>query len=600
MVGTGTVTNQAFYDMNDITILKTTLTELSTNTENNTTMINVKVELIGNSNTNNAWSDFKQDLTITVGDRVRTSSINGYNLAYGVSRTLYNVNWTINRDPNSAGIFTVGTSLTDAAATSGTQWPVAKASYTTKIQMSEINAASTPSINVQSEYIGNAITIQTNRKSSLNVHNIDYVKPDGTLVNIARNVGESRSWTIPITIASFMTDSTSYSLTIQVTTFKDGVQIQQPQRTTLTVEIPPGDSLFLPSVTKPTYVDKASFFSKINVHLKNRSRFEFTSVASGKQGATITSTTLVYKNKTTSAITRVPSNISGSTIKSSGFSINGTGSYDVYFEVVDSRGLLVNSQVTTINLLDYTAPVLSNTLANRNDETKTTIEVSALGSGSSISGKNTLTLSIKMRISGQDIEWGALSDIDTITSTTGNVTLNRNLTNANEASGYDIQFTLKDTVGSVSTSVLQVSSASVLLDAYKDVGVAIGKMYEPSHGGSLQTGEDGLIAFGPIKYKDENVMYVQRDSIPDGADLNTLTESGIYTKTTRNTNNPVKNLPSGFLESNIVINTIKLNDTATIQYAMNVPASVPTIINPMKISVRSKYYNFWNPWQTIV
>lgn len=500
MANTGTVVNQAFYDMNDIAILKTTLTELSTDTENNTTMINVKVELIGNSNTQNAWSNFKQDLTITVGDRVRTASINGYNLAYGASITLYNVNWTINRDPSGAGIFTVDTLLTDEAATKGTQWPVAKTSYTTKIEMSEINAASVPSINVQSEYIGNAITIQTNRKSSLNIHNIDYVKPDGTLVNIAKSVGTSHSWTIPTTIASFMKDSTSYSLAIQVTTFKDGVQIQQPQRTTLTVEIPPGDPLFLPSVTKPTYIDKASFFSKISVHLKNRSKFEFTSVASGKQGATIRSTTLIYKNKTTSAITRVPSNISGSTIKSSEFSINGTGSYDIYFEVVDSRGLLVNSQVTTINLLDYKAPVLSNTSANRNDVTKTTIEVSALGSGSSISGKNTLTLSIKMRVAGQDIQWSTLSDVASITSTTGSVALNRNLTNANEASGYDIQFTLKDTVGSVSTSVLQVSSASVLLDAYKDKGVAIGQLYDEALGGNFQLNKDGFyLGYSKIK-----------------------------------------------------------------------------------------------------
>lgn len=500
MADIGTATNQAFYDMNDITILKTTLTELSTDTETNTTRINVKVELIGNSNTQNAWSNFRQDLTVTVGESVRTASINGYNLALGASITLYNTNWTITRNPNGSGLFSVTTLLTDEASTQGTQWPVAKTSYKTEMEMSEINAASVPSINVQSEYINKTITIQTNRKSSLNVHNIDYVKPDGTLVNIAKNIGESHNWTIPIAIATFMTDSTSYSLTIQVTTFKDGVQIQQPQRTNLTVEIPLGDPLFLPSVTKPTYVDKALFFSKINAHLKNRSRFEFAGVASSRQGATIRSTTLIYKNKTTSAITRVPSNISSSVIKSAEFSINGTGDYDVYFEVVDSRGFLVNSQVTTINLLDYTAPILSNTLANRNDETPTTIEVSALGSGSSISGKNTLTLSIKMRIAGQDIQWSTLSNIDTITSTTGSVTLNRNLTNANEASGYDIQFTLTDTVGSVSTSVLQVSSASVLLDAYKDEGLAIGQLYDEALGGNLQLNKDGFyLGYSNIK-----------------------------------------------------------------------------------------------------
>lgn len=159
----------------------------------------------------------------------------------------------------------------------------------------------------------------------------------------------------------------------------------------------------------------------------------------------------------------------------------GTGSVPAKVTITDTRG---RSAFTTINLniQPYSPPKLVNFDVSRVNN-GTTITLTKTASVSSLKNgtteKNTYTIVTKYR-KDSDTAW-------TTAKTETHTSANFNLTGFATDASYDFLVTITDQLSSISVQG-SVSTAQVLLDLYRDIGVGIGKMYEEGHG-ALDVGD---------------------------------------------------------------------------------------------------------------
>lgn len=159
----------------------------------------------------------------------------------------------------------------------------------------------------------------------------------------------------------------------------------------------------------------------------------------------------------------------------------GTGSVPAKVTITDTRG---RSASTTINLniQPYSPPKLVNFDVSRVNN-GTTITLTKTASVSSLKNgtteKNTYTIVTKYR-KDSDTAW-------TTAKTETNTSANFNLTGFAVDASYDFLVTITDQLSSISVQG-SVSTAQVLLDLYRDIGVGVGKMYEEGHG-ALDVGD---------------------------------------------------------------------------------------------------------------
>ena len=235
-----------------------------------------------------------------------------------------------------------------------------------------------------------------------------------------------------------------------------------------------------PTVASVTYADTATAVTAVTGSnqylLQGLSSPKVTASATSVYGATVTSYKFEFNNKAFS----VPQN--NYTI-SLGVNPNMTGSQTVTVTATDSRGRTA-SKTVALNILAYAQPTISNFSVSRDTTTATTIKVTKTVAVSAIkpgtTELNPYTVVTKIRGSGET-NW---TTVKTENSTSTNLTL----TGYAVTSSFDVSVTVTDKLNTV-TVTSSVSTASVLVDFYKDEGVGIGKMYEPGHG-ALDIGDD--------------------------------------------------------------------------------------------------------------
>src|SRR5690606_1310149 len=97
-------------------------------------------------------------------------------------------------------------------------------SSTWNFKLDDIPRTSNPSVNYSSRAMGSAITISTNRKSTSFTHTLTY-KFGNASGTIATNVGASYAWTIPMSLANQIPNSTSGTCTITCVTYSGGTRV---------------------------------------------------------------------------------------------------------------------------------------------------------------------------------------------------------------------------------------------------------------------------------------------------------------------------------------------------------------------------------------
>lgn len=220
--------------------------------------------------------------------------------------------------------------------------------------LTSIPRATTPTLSASSVDMGASITISMPRASSSFTHTLTYTF-GGTSGTIGTGLGTSKAWTVPLSLASQIPNTTSGTLTIKCQTFNGSTSLGITS-VTMTIKVP---ASVKPSISNVTFTENVSgLASKFGAFIKNKSEINVAISASGSYSSTIKSYSTKFLNVTYSGQSFTLRDILES------------GSLSVVTTVTDSRGR-TTSITKTISVLDYTDPVISTLSVSRCNADKT-------------------------------------------------------------------------------------------------------------------------------------------------------------------------------------------------------------------------------------
>ncbi|MGT2851699.1 DUF859 family phage minor structural protein [Streptococcus pasteurianus] len=496
----------------------------------------------GHNMTLEVWSDWnRQDIasnssTVNVQARLRT---NGYASMWGVTAPVTvtvngkseSSNATVNIGTNSSLLFygkdfvvphngdgtkTVGIQISVGLNTGG----YGSSMVAFDLPLPTIARAST--VNDITGTLGNAMTININRKNSAFKHTVKY--NFGALSGtIATNVDTSVSWTPPLDLATAMPNKTSDWGNITVETYSGSSKIGSAT-CRLTLNVPDSVKPTLGSITLTdsntavkNLLNTANTFAEIVSDIK----VAFNS-ATGVQGSTITGyhAEIVNKNQSTNA-----NNGNLGLMK-------WNGSAQVKAWVVDSRGRSSNAVTTNITVLEYFLPTLTFT-AIRGDTNQSsdkivvsrTAKIAPLKIGNT--QKNSFKLSFKTAPFGSTTftaDTGAsVNDKVTNTLTNSKATLSGTF---DIGKSYEVYGVLEDALTSSGTVKAPPVSPEKMVMGMAETAVSFGKYPENTN---------AVDSDWVFKYKNKDIQHHRLSAndgsailLSNGTDLNTVTETGFY------------------------------------------------------------------------
>ena len=290
--------------------------------------------------------------------------------------------------------------------------------------------------------------------------------------------------------ASQIPNTTSGVGTLTLETYNGNTLVGSSSRQTY-LNLP---SNYVPSQPSVSVSDESSVPTKLGIsktagiYVKGMSLIRFVCSSSGVLGSTITSYQVQIGNQTFSS--------SNGTIDIdlAKFDV-GTGSLNAIVTVIDSRGR-TNSRTVGIKIQIYSAPTINNFSAVRQNNSDTVIITKPVSVSSILNGStniNSYTVNTEYKLTTAT-SW-------TVNRTENNSSATLNLSGFNVANSYDIRVTLAD---KLNQTVVQasISTAKVLLDLNRDIGIGIGKMHER---GSLDVGGDMYVS-GIIRQNNNQVI----------------------------------------------------------------------------------------------
>jgi len=367
--------------------------------------------------------------------------------------------------------------------------------------------------------LGSAMTININRKNSAFKHTVKY--NFGSLSGtIATNVDTSVSWTPPLNLATAMPNKTSDWGNITVETYSGSSKIGSAT-CRLTLNVPDSVKPTLGSITLTdsnatvkNLLNTANTFAQVMSNVK----VTFNS-ASGAYGSTISSyrAEIVGKNQSTNS--------------NNGFlgMMNFNGTVTIRATVTDSRGRTSNAVDVEVTVINYFTPQVSFTL-QRSGSSSTTLTVTrnARIAPLTVGGKQ----KNKMIISFKYKEHSATNYTTDTGSAGGTWTTIDNLTNsrANLAATFS---TLKtyDIIGKIEDAFTSYEFLATV--GTEKFPIAI----RPDRVGFGKTPENANAVDSDwvFKYKNKDIQHHQLTAnngtaimLPNGTDLNTVTEGGFY------------------------------------------------------------------------
>lgn len=471
---------------------KITITQNSQSVSNNTSNVTVSVNVY---RTNTGYTTYgtgtiycKIDGTtysasITSDDKITSSGI-----------TLFSKTLTI--EHNADGTKTLATS----AWIDHSQFSSSAQSYSQKL--TTIPRATTPTVSSTSVNLGSSVTITMDRASSSFDHTLRYSFA-GSSGTIGSDIGTSKEWTVPLSLADKIPKATSGSLIIYCDTYNGSTKIGT-KSVTITVKVP---SSVVPTISSVALSEATSgLAAKFGAYVQNKSTLKVVISAAGAYSSTITSYSTKILNKT----------YTGSTFTSG--VLTSSGSVSVAVTVKDSRGRTA-TKTATVTVLAYVNPEIHSFSAKRcNSDGSTNLEGEYVKLAyafdiSSLSNKNdkTYTISYKLQsaTSYTTLTSGEVYSADTELIPT---------TVFNGDNSYHIKLAISDYFKTVSY-IVEVSTAFTLMDFhYSGQGIAFGKVAET----------EGIADFGmrAVFRNGENPQGAI--ALNSGDDLDDYTEPGYY------------------------------------------------------------------------
>lgn len=428
----------------------------TTNIANNTSTATLTVTM---KTTYGSYNNNGMPATIKVTGNASYSASPTWTIGLTTTKTMFTRTFTLNHNSD-------GTAKVTAKVTCDTQVSSGTLTKTVSYTAPTIARASEPSVTDGTKYLGSAIAITTNRKSSSFTHTLkwEWAGKNGT---IAEDVGASYSWTpATATFAPYLTDATSSSCKITCDTYNGKTKIGS-KSTSFTLAIP---TTVVPTISSVACSDGAGYLGTYGAYVQSKSNVKATVTATGIYGSTIASYTVAMDdasaNGETNALTiGTPYN---------------TGSRTVTATVVDTRGRKA-TKTTTISVAAYSPPAISASWAKRwnastgqEDDESTTVRVHAQGSVTNVNSKglNKGTVKIEYKLSTAST-WTQKSSATYTTSWN----FNSDIAGLSSNNSYQIRITVTDSLGTVSTQTYNIETASPVMDfLHNGQGMAIGRV----------------------------------------------------------------------------------------------------------------------------
>lgn len=319
--------------------------------------------------------------------------------------------------------------------------------------------------------IGDTITITLNRASSGFTHNLAYKLGNGSYRSIADGVGTSQSWTIPTSLCDELTSAASGTVTIRAITYNGSTTIGT-QTATMTVNVP--------STLKPTagmttaLVNENTTVAGWGVAIKGFTKVSYTIAgdATDDRGATIAAYQFSGNGETISGATGTTGVLATA------------GSVVVRGRVQDTRGRWSDWADITLTVLDYSAPEILSSSAERVDangdpaDDGESVKVRVNGQVTA-AGNNTATA--KWRYRQAEGGWSAYATIANNEYVVLPTTFSKGVT-------YEIELSVWDDLGNTKSVVYTIPTASVAVNIRSGgTGIGIGKYNE--HDGEIEIEE---------------------------------------------------------------------------------------------------------------
>ena len=482
-------TSSAMSTTNDKIKYKITITQNSQSVANNTSNVTVSVRVY---RTNTGYTTYGTGTVYcTINGTQYTASITSDDKITSSGIVLFSR--TMNIAHNADGTKTLATS----ARITHDQFSSSSQSYSQAL--TTIPRATTPTLSASSVNMGADITISMPRASSSFDHTLTY-KFGSATGTIGSDLGTSKAWTVPLSLASQIPNGTSGTCTITCKTY-NGSALIGTKTVSFTARVP---SSVVPSISSLTVAEAVSgLAAQFGAYIQNKSKLKVTISATGSYSSTIKT----YKTT-----------ISGKSYTGSSFTsgvLASSGTVTISTTVTDSRGRTATKS-TTVSVLAYTAPKIStftavraNGLGAADDEgtmalARIKFAISALGN------KNTKSYVVEYKPKSSDTWTEAASG--SVYSYDSNMLLNINL---DTDASYDLRLSITDYFNKDNPvrAFAEIATAFTLIDYHSGgKGLAFGKVSEIPDQMEINMDMDihkNIFMGGAKRSNDEKNMYFQ-------------------------------------------------------------------------------------------
>lgn len=234
----------------------------------------------------------------------------------------------------------------EVSDSTGQTYTCGNASASGTMKLTDIARATKPSLSASSATLASTqVTINTPRASSSFTHTLRW-KIGNTTGIIASSVTTSASWTPPLSLANYITNSTSGTCQIICETYQNGKQIGSSQSVNLTLVIP---TSVVPTISSITLAEGDSTMISKNwvIYVQSKSMLKVKITASGSYKSEITSYKITGIDNTSYSSSEFTSNV-----------LQQTGTRTITVVVTDSRGRTA-TKTTTYTCEPYSNPTIS-------------------------------------------------------------------------------------------------------------------------------------------------------------------------------------------------------------------------------------------------
>ena len=468
--------------------LRVTAVETGVSTANNTSKVRVSTEIYypGGSSTFDSWA---QTLTVSVnGTQIGQQTGITYSLSTSNRTRTLNTYTSDAITHNSDGSKTVNIRVNYAGQPGVVNTTISQSLRLTTIPRATTLSAFSFGSSLRDGY-SNTIKYTVDKKSS-SFRNQIQLRDGSTTVFTWDNQNTDGSNSITLkasevnTLLNRMSTTTSKSFTLRVATRSGhnggwvGSAVSMNATATVNSNVAPTAS------GMSTEIHGSGHDNSIGKYVQGITRVTASFDGGAGYGASITSRNITIRRVSGGSDTQTIGAASGTTPRA----VNLSGTYEALGTITDSRGRTSPTARTTFTVEAYSSPTINNFTANRNEDAQTLVNISISGRHSHLDGGNRLSYTIQRRQGTGS--WVNVSSGATGSSVSATFSRTASSSGNSVTSSYEFRIVAEDQLGGRVELVRSVSTQQVVMDIYQDIGVGIGKMYEPAIGGALQVGDD--------------------------------------------------------------------------------------------------------------